>query len=164
MGGRIVVKRGRIRVPDQHHLPLARLEVELHLAGPGRGRAGRRRAGARPLRLPDSPRYAWPLPAASARACAAAIASAAAAADHGLAEAARHLLDRLRGLAEKVNTAGPLQEAHRLTFAAEAARTGGYRLLTPHGSVTAAKLVYATNAYSHLFGELGRLQAPPSPT
>jgi glycine/D-amino acid oxidase-like deaminating enzyme len=37
---------------------------------------------------------------------------------------------------------------------------GGYRLLTPRGSVTAAKLVYATNAYSHLFGELGRLQAP----
>jgi glycine/D-amino acid oxidase-like deaminating enzyme len=36
----------------------------------------------------------------------------------------------------------------------------GYRLLTPHGSVSAAKLVYATNAYSHLFGELGRLQAP----
>lgn len=37
---------------------------------------------------------------------------------------------------------------------------GGYRLLTPRGSVTAARLVYATNAYSHLFGELGRLQAP----
>jgi glycine/D-amino acid oxidase-like deaminating enzyme len=37
---------------------------------------------------------------------------------------------------------------------------GGYRLLTPHGSVTAAKLAYATNAYSQLFGELDRLQAP----
>ena len=37
---------------------------------------------------------------------------------------------------------------------------GGYRLLTPHGSVTARKLVYATNAYSHLFGELGRMQMP----
>ena len=36
----------------------------------------------------------------------------------------------------------------------------GYRLLTPGGSVTAAKLVYATNAYSHLFGELGRRHAP----
>src|SRR5262249_5602429 len=62
--------------------------------------AGRRRAGARPLRLLDSPRYAWPLLAASARACAAAIASAAAAADHGLAERARHLLDRLRARLE----------------------------------------------------------------
>ena len=37
---------------------------------------------------------------------------------------------------------------------------GGYRLLTPRGSVTATRLVYAANAYSHLFGELGRLQAP----
>ncbi len=37
---------------------------------------------------------------------------------------------------------------------------GGYRLLTPHGSVSAARCVYATNAYSHLFAELGRLQAP----
>jgi glycine/D-amino acid oxidase-like deaminating enzyme len=39
-------------------------------------------------------------------------------------------------------------------------KDGGYRLLTPHGSVTAARLVYATNAYSHLFAELGRLQTP----
>ncbi len=38
--------------------------------------------------------------------------------------------------------------------------SGGYRLLTPHGSATAAKLVYATNAYSHQFRELDRLQAP----
>lgn len=37
---------------------------------------------------------------------------------------------------------------------------GGYRLLTPHGSVTADRLVYATNAYSHQFGELSRLQTP----
>ncbi len=41
------------------------------------------------------------------------------------------------------------------------ARAGGrYRILTPRGSVTAAKVVYATNAYSHLLGDLGRLQAP----
>jgi len=37
---------------------------------------------------------------------------------------------------------------------------GGYRLLTPHGSVSAAKLVYATNAYSNQFDDIGRLQAP----
>jgi glycine/D-amino acid oxidase-like deaminating enzyme len=47
-----------------------------------------------------------------------------------------------------------------LTVAKPPGPAGGYRLLTPHGSVTAAKLVYATNAYSHLFGELGRLQTP----
>jgi glycine/D-amino acid oxidase-like deaminating enzyme len=35
-----------------------------------------------------------------------------------------------------------------------------YRLLTPAGSVTARKLAFATNAYSHLFEQLGRLQAP----
>jgi glycine/D-amino acid oxidase-like deaminating enzyme len=35
-----------------------------------------------------------------------------------------------------------------------------YRLLTPQGSVTARKLTFATNAYSHLFGEIGRLQVP----
>ena len=37
---------------------------------------------------------------------------------------------------------------------------GAHRLLTPEGSVTSDKLVFATNAYSHLFGELARLQVP----
>lgn len=36
----------------------------------------------------------------------------------------------------------------------------GYRLLTPHGSVVAGKLVFATNAYSHLFPALANKQAP----
>ena len=36
----------------------------------------------------------------------------------------------------------------------------GYRLVTPDGVVSAAKLVFATNAYSHLFGELASKQAP----
>jgi glycine/D-amino acid oxidase-like deaminating enzyme len=36
----------------------------------------------------------------------------------------------------------------------------GHRLLTPRGSVTATKLVFATNAYSHLFDELRRMQLP----
>jgi glycine/D-amino acid oxidase-like deaminating enzyme len=35
-----------------------------------------------------------------------------------------------------------------------------YRLLTPRGSVSAAKVVFATNAYSHLFAELARKQVP----
>ena len=35
-----------------------------------------------------------------------------------------------------------------------------HRLLTPNGSLTARKLAFATNAYSHLFAQLGRLQAP----
>ncbi len=36
----------------------------------------------------------------------------------------------------------------------------GYRLLTPGGTVSAAKIVFATNAYSHLFAELAGKQAP----
>ena len=35
-----------------------------------------------------------------------------------------------------------------------------HRLLTPDGSVTARKLAFATNAYSHLFAPLDRLQVP----
>jgi glycine/D-amino acid oxidase-like deaminating enzyme len=37
---------------------------------------------------------------------------------------------------------------------------GAYRLLTPEGSVTSRQLVFATNAYSHLFDQLARLQVP----
>lgn len=35
-----------------------------------------------------------------------------------------------------------------------------HRLLTPRGAVTASKLAFATNAYSHLFEPLGRRQVP----
>ena len=108
---------------DQNHLPLARLETELHLA---QGRAGDALAvtgqALDGFDLQRSPRYGWPLLAAGARACGVGLGYAAAAPDHGLAEPARHLLDRLRGLAEKLTATGPLEEAHRLTFAAESAR------------------------------------------
>jgi len=36
----------------------------------------------------------------------------------------------------------------------------GHRLLTPRGAVTARKLAFATNAYSHRFDALGRFQVP----
>jgi len=108
---------------DQNHLPLARLETELHRMQdrPGEALAVAEQALDR-FDLQSSPRYAWPLLAASARACAATPGRVAAARDHGLAEQARRLLDRLRGLAEKLKVTGPLEAAHRLTFAAEAAR------------------------------------------
>ena len=108
---------------DQNHLPLARLETELRRMQdrPGEALAVAEQALDR-FDLQSSPRYAWPLLAASARACAATPGCAAAARDHGLAEQARRLLDRLRGLAEKLKVAGPLEAAHRLTFTAEAAR------------------------------------------
>jgi glycine/D-amino acid oxidase-like deaminating enzyme len=43
---------------------------------------------------------------------------------------------------------------------ARVGEAGPHRLLTPQGSVTATRLVFATNAYSHLFDELGRAQIP----
>ncbi len=43
---------------------------------------------------------------------------------------------------------------------AVAGRGRAYRLLTPEGSMTSRKLVFATNAYSHLFTELAPLQVP----
>jgi DNA-binding CsgD family transcriptional regulator len=105
---------------DQNHLPLARLETELHLA---QDRAADALAvtgqALDRFNLQLSPRYAWPLLAAGAGACAVALGHAAAARDRGLAEQARHLLDRLRGVAEKLKVSGPAEEAHRLTFAAE---------------------------------------------
>jgi DNA-binding CsgD family transcriptional regulator len=110
---------------DQFHLPLARIEIELHVA---RDDAAQALAVAEQaldgFDLQRSPRYAWPLLATGARACTAALGFAAAARDPALAEQARHLLERLRGLAEKLTATGPLQEAHQLTFAAEAARAG----------------------------------------
>jgi glycine/D-amino acid oxidase-like deaminating enzyme len=37
---------------------------------------------------------------------------------------------------------------------------GGFRVLTPAGSVSAGRLVFATNAYSHLFPDLAAKQVP----
>ncbi|HEV2257103.1 MAG TPA: AAA family ATPase [Streptosporangiaceae bacterium] len=118
---------------DQNHLPLARLEAELCLS---QDRAGdaltvTEEALSR-FELAHSPRYAWPLVATGARACVAAP-TAAAARHPELAGRARVLLDRLRAQAEKMGAAGPLQHAHRLTFAAEAARAGQALASTGHG-------------------------------
>lgn len=110
---------------DQTHLPLARLETGLRLArdrpgdaltivGQALDRADVRR----------SPRYTWPLLVAGARACGTALTSAAAVRDDGLADRAHRLLDRLRELAETMNVIGPVQQAHRLTFAADSVWAG----------------------------------------
>ena len=83
----------RYRYRALYYLPLARLETELHLA---QGRPGDALVVAGQaldsFAVLDSPRYAWPLLTAGARAC------AAAARDQDLAGPARRLLDRLRGL------------------------------------------------------------------
>ena len=58
----------------------------------------------------------------------------------------------------RVFEGSPVLATARIGSAAEPG--GRYRLLTPEGSVTSRKLVFAANAYSHLFGELARLQVP----
>jgi ATP/maltotriose-dependent transcriptional regulator MalT len=107
------------RYDDQYHLPLIRLETELRLAQLRPADAlsvigdALDRHDVRP-----SPRYAWPLLVAGARACAAAAREAA------LTETAAALRDRLRSEAGELTAEGVAQQAHRLTFAAEAERAG----------------------------------------
>jgi DNA-binding CsgD family transcriptional regulator len=136
----------------QYYLPLAQLEAELFLA---EGRPADARdvvtAAADRFDLVHDPRYAWPLLAVGARACAApATVKGPAAAVKGpaaavkrpaAAERAGDLLGRLCMVAAKVDAWGPVQLAGRLTFAAEAGlgladeADGGSALA--HGSVLA---------------------------
>jgi DNA-binding CsgD family transcriptional regulator len=101
----------------QCYLPVARLEAELFLA---EGKPADARdvvtVAADCFDLVHNPRYAWPLLAVGARACAipAVVRGPAA------AERSGDLLGRLRTLAGKMDARGPVQLAGRLTFAAEA--------------------------------------------
>jgi DNA-binding CsgD family transcriptional regulator len=94
---------------DQHHLPLAMLDVDVALAAEGPAAAVAVAIGA--LQQYDvslsSPRYVWPL-----------IVSAVTAARQAPGEDACALLDRLRALAEKLDVFGPVQRAWQLTYAA----------------------------------------------
>jgi DNA-binding NarL/FixJ family response regulator len=110
-----------VRYKSEHQLPMARLESEVRQA---QGRPGEALAAVEePLdryNVSASPRYAWPLLVAGARACLA----AAAAGDQALARRAEALRDRLRTEAGTLITDGVSQQADRLTFAAEIARAG----------------------------------------
>ena len=106
----------RARYKDEHQLPLARLDTELRLAQ-------ERPADALAL-VEDaldrfdvlrSPRYAWPLLVAGARACA----PGSMAGDRTLLPRATALRDLLRTAAGKLASEGLAQQAHQLTFAAE---------------------------------------------
>jgi DNA-binding CsgD family transcriptional regulator len=66
-----------------------------------------------------SPRYAWPLVAGAALACVAAVR------DERLRSEVGALADRLRTIAEKLETFGPAQEASRATFVAADAQVAG---------------------------------------
>jgi len=109
------------RYQDQHHLALARLEADVLLA---EGRAGEALSVVEGTLdrydVLQGPRYAWPVLVAGATACAAAETLR----DRESRTKAAVLGGRLRAVADKLATDGPVQQAHRLTFAAEVERAG----------------------------------------
>jgi len=94
---------------EQHHLPLAVVDVQVALATEGPTAAAEVAAEAfKRYDIPAaSPRYAWPL-----------VVTALVAASLAPGEEAAELLDRLRALAEKLDASGPVQRAWQLTYAA----------------------------------------------
>jgi DNA-binding CsgD family transcriptional regulator len=122
---------------EQHHLPLATIDVNAALATEGPAVAVA--LAAEFLERYDvtmgSPRYAWPL-----------LVSALKAAGQAPGEEAEVLLARLRALAEKLDAFGPVQRAWQLTFAALDPRTGpcpeeGGRLAAADAAVAAWEAV-----------------------
>ncbi len=109
-----------VRYEDQHQLPLARLEILLALAadGPAAGLAAASQAMDRFELGGSSPRYAWPVVIAGAFAVLAAARLAGPSHDERLRDEALGVADRLRTVAEKLETFGPAQQAFALTFAA----------------------------------------------
>ena len=107
----------------QYRIPVARLDIELLLAEgkPADALAAAADALGR-LDLALDPRYAWPLLAVAGRAAGAAV--RARRADGALAGQAADLLARLRAVAGTMPARGPVQQADRLTFCAEALRAG----------------------------------------
>ena len=105
----------------QRTLPMARLEIETWLAqGDVAGAVAA--ATAVPAHGTDSdPRYLWPLLGTAIRACADAAASGALGPASDLAD----VRDALSRQAASVPKPGPVERAHALSFAAEAARAGG---------------------------------------
>jgi DNA-binding CsgD family transcriptional regulator len=108
------------RHEDQYQLPLARLEILYALAkdGPAAAVAATSQAMDRFELSSSSPRYAWPVVTAGASAVLAAARLAGLSRDEQLRDAAAALAERLRTVAEKLETFGPSQRASLLTFAA----------------------------------------------
>ena len=117
---------------DQYHLPMVRLETGLSLA---QGRPAEAWSGVEDaldrFDVLRSPRYAWPLLVAGARACAAITVR-----DDTLLARASALRDRLRAVAGKLAAEGLAQQAHQLTFAAEAARAARALAAAEPGELT----------------------------
>jgi DNA-binding CsgD family transcriptional regulator len=127
-----------IRFKDENQLPMARLEADLRRA---EGRHAEALSAVRDAldrwNVRSSPRYAWPLLAAGARACAAAVAAR----DETVIAQAVALRDRLSAEAGQLEVDGPLQQAHQATFAAEvmlAGRTLAATVPQPDDALAAA--------------------------
>jgi DNA-binding CsgD family transcriptional regulator len=118
---------------DQYHLPMVRLETGLSLA---QGRPAEAWSGVEDaldrFDVLRSPRYAWPLLVVGARACAVIMVR-----DNTLLAKAAALRDRLHAVAGKLAAEGLAQQAHRLTFAAEAARAARALATAGPGELTA---------------------------
>jgi predicted ATPase/DNA-binding CsgD family transcriptional regulator len=110
---------------NQHLLPQWRLRIDL-LTAQRRYREALDAARESLSRydLQRSPRYAWPVMVAAARAAAEVTVTPAAARDEGLADAAGELLDALSTETAKLSVNGPVQQAQQLTCAAEVLRAG----------------------------------------
>jgi DNA-binding CsgD family transcriptional regulator len=115
--------RGRTYYHVEDHLAAAALQLELLTAY---GRYHEAVAAAEDAMhrhdLQASPRYAWPLLVAAARAAAEIMVTPAAARAAGSADAARELLGALDAQAGKLGTEGPLERAHQFTYTAEVLR------------------------------------------
>src|SRR5215469_2522483 len=88
--------------------------------------------------LQASPRYAWPLLVAAARAVAEIMVTPAAARADGLADAAGELLGALDAEAGKLAPEGPVQQAQRLTYTAEVLRARHAPAEAPSGQAEQA--------------------------
>jgi len=135
---------------DQHHLPVARLGIDLLIAeGQFAGALSEAEAALLTYDLQASPRYSWPLLVASARAVAEVALLPTAARDDSAADHAIALLARLRAEGAKLGVIGSLQEAHERTFQAEATRAA--RALVAAGLAAPATARRSARNYARLW-------------
>src|SRR6185437_15826840 len=111
---------------DQHHLPVAGLQIELRAA---EGRLGAALTAAQDAfdryDLQATPRYAWPVLVTAAAAAADVLTRPAAARTEDETVRAAALMRALRVESAKLAVTGPVEAALQLTFQAEAARAEG---------------------------------------
>jgi DNA-binding CsgD family transcriptional regulator/tetratricopeptide (TPR) repeat protein len=143
------IGHGRI---GQYSIPLARLDIELLLA---EGKPADALAAADDavggIDLALDPRFAWALLASAATAAGAAIRVRRT--DAALAGRAADLLARLHALAGTMPARGPVQQAERLTFRAEALRAAA---AAPGDETPAAQILAAFDAAAAAWEEDGQ--------